>query len=206
MAKAPDITPELLLQAYAGGYFPMADTRTSKELYWFHPEQRGILPLEGFHIPASLKKALRHSPFTLTTNQAFPHVITACAEKHPTRKESWINPEIIRLYTQLWRMGHAHSVETWLEGNLIGGLYGVALGGAFFGESMFSRASNASKAALVHLVSLLKTAGYQLLDTQYVNDHLKQFGVQEIPREDYLEKLEAALPLRPRPCFAPPCG
>ncbi len=202
--KEPPLTPELLLQAYASGYFPMAETRDSPELFWFHPEARGVLPLDNFHIPASLSKTLRKSPFTFTTNRAFPAVIAACAEPHPSRPESWINPTIRELYTQLWRKGFAHSIECWHREELVGGLYGVAIRGAFFGESMFSRAPNASKCALVHLVNLLNSAGYTLLDTQYVNDHLKQFGVQEIPRETYLEKLEAALHIQPAPCFEKP--
>ncbi len=196
------LTPELLLQAYASGYFPMAETRDDDALYWFHPEKRGVIPLDGFHIPASLAKHIRKSPYTITTNQAFPAVIAACSEDHETRPESWINPTIIALYTQLWRMGFAHSVECWEEEELVGGLYGVSLGGAFFGESMFSRKTNASKTALVYLVNLLKTAGYTLLDTQYVNDHLKQFGVQEISRKDYAKRLQSALKLRTdRSCF-----
>ena len=198
------LTAARLLEAYANGYFPMAETRDSDELYWFHPEKRGVLPLEHFHTPNSLAKAIRKSPFTITTNQAFPNVIAACSEPHPSRPESWINPTIIALYTELWRKGFAHSIECWENNELAGGLYGVALGGAFFGESMFSRRTNASKTALVHLVNLLKNAGYTLLDTQYVNDHLKQFGIQEIPRKAYLQKLDAALTITPAQCFAPP--
>lgn len=197
----PPLTPELLLNAYASGYFPMGETRDDDALYWFHPEKRGIIPLEHFHIPQSLRKAMRKTPYRLTTNRCFERVIRACSEASPTRQESWINEPIIALYTELFRMGFAHSVECWKEEELVGGLYGVALGGAFFGESMFSRATNASKIALVHLVTHLRNAGYSLLDTQYVNDHLKQFGVTEIPRDAYLEKLDAALELTPKPCF-----
>lgn len=167
----------------------MADSKDAKELGWYSPELRGIIPLADFHIPKSLAKFLKQHPFKLTTNKAFREVMQACAD----REETWINEEIIELYCQLHGMGFAHSVECWEAGKLCGGLYGVALGGAFFGESMFSRTSGASKVALVHLVGLLEKAGYTLLDTQYVNDYLKQFGVVEIPKEEYLKRLEKAL-------------
>ncbi|NBO18108.1 MAG: leucyl/phenylalanyl-tRNA--protein transferase [Proteobacteria bacterium] len=218
------ITPEMLLNAYASGYFPMAETRNAQELYWFYPEVRGILPLDGFHVPRSLEKLLRKHPFTIRKNTAFEQVMRACAAPRPERPESWINEEIITLYTQLHHMGYAHSVEAWREEpaapaggpalshasgegqqarsrsayTLVGGLYGVALGGAFFGESMFSHESGASKVALVHLVQRLKHAGYTLLDAQYSNPHLVQFGVQEIPRKAYLQKLRAALQVMPK--------
>lgn len=191
-----DITPEVLLAAYANGYFPMAESRDSEGLHWFSPEKRGIIPLDDFHIPASLAKFLRRNPFTLTTDRAFAEVIRACAERD---EDTWINDKIIALYCELHAMGFAHSVECWRENNLAGGLYGVTIGGAFFGESMFSREPNASKAALAHLVGLLNDAGYVLLDTQYVNDHLKQFGIIEIPREDYLQRLREALQISPLP-------
>lgn len=197
---------ELLLHAYANGYFPMAESRDSAQLRWFRPERRGILPLDGVHTPARLARSLRRGPFNLTTNRAFPAVIAACAAPHPTRPESWINPAIITLYTALWERGFAHSVECWEGEALAGGLYGVALQSAFFGESMFSRRTNASKAALLHLVALLRGAGYTLLDTQYVNPHLRQFGALEIPQETYMEKLHHALARTPAPCFAPPSG
>jgi len=183
------ITPELLLNAYANGYFPMAASRDDPELRWFSPQMRGILPLEQFHIPASLAKFMRKQPFAITVNQAFPQVIAACAQ----RDETWINDSIIALYCELWRNGYAHSVECWRDGALAGGIYGVALGRAFFGESMFSRQPNASKVALVHLVRHLREAGYQLFDTQYGNEHIKQFGVIEIPREEYMARLQATL-------------
>lgn len=192
------ITPELLLQAYASGYFPMAESRDAGELHWFYPERRGILPLEAFHTPRSLHKLLRKHPFILRKNTAFGQVIRACAAQRPERPESWINGEIIALYTQLHAMGYAHSVECWREEQLVGGLYGVALGGAFFGESMFSHESGASKIALVHLVQRLKQAGYVLLDAQYSNPHLVQFGVQEIPRKEYLIVLRNALKVTPK--------
>lgn len=189
-----ELTAETLLDAYANGYFPMAESKEATELHWFHPELRGILPLDDFHTPKSLQKFLRKAPYILTTDRAFREVITACAE----RDETWINARIIDLYCELHAMGFAHSVECWHENELIGGLYGVALGGAFFGESMFSRRENASKAALVHLVALLKKTGYTLLDTQYTNEHIRQFGVIEIPREEYMEQLARALTITPR--------
>jgi leucyl/phenylalanyl-tRNA--protein transferase len=183
------LTPELLLAAYASGYFPMATSRTSKELDWFYPEKRGILPLDNFHVPRSLAKLIRKTPFTITTDAAFREVMLGCTE----RKSTWINDEIISLYCELHRMGFAHSVECWQEGKLAGGLYGVVLGCAFFGESMFSRTPNASRVALVYLVQLLNDKGYHLLDTQFINYHLKQFGVLEIPRAEYLDKLKKAV-------------
>ncbi len=216
-----EITVELLLSAYANGYFPMADSKEGTELRWFYPKKRGILPLDAFHTPKSLNKFIKNNMLKYSVDRAFPEVIAACSERD---EDTWINNEIIELYCELNRLGFAHSVECWqpnseefaspehapCEGQqtrsggndkLIGGLYGVSLGGAFFGESMFSRAPNASKCALVHLVQLLKEAGYTLLDTQYVNDHLKQFGVIEIPRASYLEKLEAALHVKPTNCW-----
>jgi leucyl/phenylalanyl-tRNA--protein transferase len=195
-----EITAEQLLEAYASGYFPMADGRDEKELYWYTPEHRGILPLDGFHIPGSLKKFLRNCPYQIKIDTAFEAVIRACADtRSEKRKETWINDTIIGLYSQLASEGFAHSVECWQDEVLIGGLYGVSLGGAFFGESMFSLAPNASKVALVHLVERLRNAGYMLLDTQYVNEHLMQFGVQEIVRADYLVLLTNALNASPNP-------
>lgn len=190
-----ELTADLLLAAYANGYFPMAESRDAAEISWFYPEQRGVIPLEKFHMPASLAKFMRKQPFTVTTDKAFPEVIKACAE----RDETWINDTIIDLYCELHEKGFAHSVECWQDNKLVGGLYGVAIGGAFFGESMFSRAENASKVALAHLVELLNNAGYKLLDTQYVNDHLKQFGVIEIAREEYLALLQTAIQMQPKP-------
>lgn len=175
----------------------MSDSRKSDKLYWFNPEMRGILPLDAFHIPRSLAKRMRQHPFEIRVDTAFREVMEACAQtphhKHDTIGDSWINDRIIALYTALHQEGHAHSVESWENGVLVGGLYGVSIGGAFFGESMFSLVPDASKVALVHLVDRLNAAGYHLLDTQFVNDHLKQFGVKEIPREDYFPMLEAAL-------------
>jgi leucyl/phenylalanyl-tRNA---protein transferase len=213
--ERPEISWDFLLAAYASGYFPMAERHDDPHLHWFYPELRGVLPLDNFHVPRSLEKFMRKSPFTLTTNTSFPAVIRGCATTDTRqliggkmgRDETWINEPIIALYTELWQRGFAHSVEVWTldattgENQLVGGLYGVAIGGAFFGESMFSRASNASKVALVHLVELLRKAGYTLLDTQFVNDHLVQFGVQEIPRADYLVKLREAIALTPEKIF-----
>jgi leucyl/phenylalanyl-tRNA--protein transferase len=202
------ITWEFLLAAYANGYFPMADTKDSPILHWMYPELRGILPLENFHVPTSLAKFMKKKPFIITANTVFPQVIRACAEMTEQRDETWINEPIIDLYCELWEYGFAHSIECWQESPhkgenpvLVGGLYGVAIGGAFFGESMFSRVSNASKVALVHLVEMLKNYGYTLLDAQFTNDHLKQFGIIEIPRADYLEKLKTAITIKPTGCF-----
>ncbi len=193
----PPLNWQELLAAYAHGYFPMADNAGDKSIYWYHPEQRGVLPLDQFHVPRSLKRYLKDHPFEIRFDTAFRDVMRACADRETT----WINDVILELYGELFDHGFAHSVECWREGRLVGGLYGVALGGAFFGESMFSRETNASKVALVELVGRLKAAGYALLDTQYVNEHLKQFGVLEIPKAEYLKQLQAALSLHPKPCF-----
>ncbi len=190
MSRRPvEITPELLLRAYRAGLFPMAESREADRLFWLDPEQRGILPLEGFHLSRRLRRTVTSGPYTVTANQDFGGVIAACAAPAPGREDSWINPEIEGLFTTLHRMGHGHSVETWLEGELVGGLYGVALGGAFFGESMFSRARDASKVALVHLIARLKLGGFTLLDTQFITGHLSQFGAIEIPRDAYKKML-----------------
>lgn len=190
-----ELTPELLLNAYTNGYFPMSQNRHSKKILWYYPEHRGIIPLENFHISKSLKKTLRTTNYTIQTDTHFPDVIKACAETpRQHEKGTWINQTIEELYIELWKMGYAHSVELYdADNNLRGGLYGVSLGGAFFGESMFSTQTNASKICLVYLINILKHAGYSLLDTQYVNNHLMQFGVIEIPREDYLKRLTYAL-------------
>ena len=184
-----ELTPELLLAAYAEGYFPMAPSRHVKDINWYSPDPRAIIPLDGFHVPRSLAKLVKKAPFTVTTDKDFRRVINACAE----RKATWINDEITELYCQLHRMGFAHSIECWQGDELAGGLYGVTLGSAFFGESMFTRIENASRIALVHLVAMLNAKGYQLLDTQFVNDHLLQFGVVEIGRDEYLERLDEAV-------------
>ena len=191
-----DLTPDLLLRAYAAGLFPMAESAEDPELFWVDPERRGVLPLDGFHLPKRFKRTLRQGRFEVTADRDFAAVMKGCAERTPTRKSTWINPQIIKLYRDLHALGAAHSVECWQEGELVGGLYGVSLGGAFFGESMFSRVPDASKTALVHLVARLRRGGYLLLDTQFVTQHLTRFGAVEIPRRDYRKRLEAALSVR----------
>ena len=192
-----DITPELMLRAYRAGLFPMAETRKADRLYWLDPEMRGILPLDGFHLPRRLARTALSGPYTVTANRDFIGVIRGCAAPAEGREDTWINPEIERLFGALHRMGHAHSLETWMpsEGGpvLVGGLYGVAMGGAFFGESMFSTARDASKVALVHLVARLRLQGFTLLDTQFQTTHLSQFGCTEIPRLAYKRLLSEAV-------------
>ena len=187
------LTPEILLQAYAVGLFPMAEARDDPTLYWIDPEKRGIIPLESFHVPRSLRRILRRGRFTVLADTAFEAVMRGCAEARPGRSDTWINDEILELYATLHRMGRAHSVEAWQGGELAGGLYGVALGGAFFGESMFTRVTDASKVALVHLVAILRAGGYILLDTQFLTAHLTRFGAVEIDREAYRARLAMAL-------------
>ncbi len=193
MHGTPRLTPEILLRAYAEGLFPMAERRGDPTLYWVSPEKRGVLPLGNFHVPRRLARTVRSGAFTVTADHAFTDVMLACAAPGPGRPETWINDEILRLYTALHAGGHAHSIECWQDGALAGGLYGVRLGAAFFGESMFSRRRDASKVALVHLVEGLKRGGFTLLDTQFITAHLAQFGAVEIPREQYLMKLADAL-------------
>jgi leucyl/phenylalanyl-tRNA---protein transferase len=188
-----EVTPELLLRAYRAGLFPMAETRGGERLYWLDPERRGVLPLDGFHLPRRLLRTVLSGGFEVTADSDFPATIAGCAEAGPGREDTWINPEIERLFTALFRMGHAHSVECRKGGVLVGGLYGVRLGGAFFGESMFSRVRDASKVALVHLVARLRLGGFHLLDTQFVTTHLARFGALEIPRDDYKQRLADAL-------------
>ena len=187
------LTADQILRAYALGVFPMARQHDDPKLYWVDPEKRGILPLADFHLPRSLKKVLKRGSFDLRVDTAFDQVLELCAESTARRPETWINSEIVRLFTDLHHAGLAHSVESWQDGRLVGGLYGLSLGSAFFGESMFSRATDASKAALAYLVALMKKGGYTLLDTQFVTDHLAQFGAVEIPRRDYLRLLAQAL-------------
>lgn len=186
------LTCDLLLRAYGMGIFPMARSRADQRLYWIDPEQRGILPLDGFHVSRSLKKTLRQGTFDIRVDTAFAEVMAACAASAADRTETWINDEIIRLFTDLHHLGMAHSVESWRDGRLVGGLYGLALGAAFFGESMFSRETDASKVALVDLVARMRRAGYLLLDTQFITDHLARFGAVEIPRDLYHELLATA--------------
>ena len=187
------LTPDLLLRAYAQGLFPMGETRDDPTLYWVQPEKRGILPLDLFHVPRRLARTVRSGRFTVTADRAFVDVMEGCAAPAPGRPESWINSEILRLYTALHVAGRAHSVECWLDGKLVGGLYGVALGAAFFGESMFSTVRDASKVALVALVDALRAGGFTLLDTQFLTGHLAQFGAVEIAQADYRMLLEAAI-------------
>ena len=183
-----------LLNCYRRGVFPMADSRQDMRLFLMDPDMRGVLPLDRFHVPSRLRKTIRKNPFRVTVDTAFNRVIEACAEPHPSRPATWINDAILNLYGALHREGHAHSVECWnAEGSLVGGLYGVSLGGAFFGESMFSRATDASKIALVHLVARLKLGGYVLLDAQFHNPHLEQFGLEEITRDAFRSQLWEAL-------------
>ncbi len=193
MRSASNLDVDLLLRAYAHGIFPMARRRNDRELYFVSPEERGIIPFESFHVPRRLARTVRGDRFAVRVDTAFHEVITSCAEAAPDREESWINAEIVSLYAQLYRIGHAHSVECWRNGRLVGGLYGVSLGAAFFGESMFSRERDASKVALVHLVARLKAGGFTLLDAQFLTEHLAQFGAIAIPRQRYLERLERAI-------------
>ena len=190
-----ELTPDMLLRAYAIGVFPMAEDRDDPELFWIDPRMRSIIPLDDFHIPRRLRRTVRSGRFHITFDHAFEEVIELCAEATEIRPRTWINDRIITLYTSLFRMRNAHSVECWHNGTLVGGLYGVTLGGAFFGESMFSRERDASKVALVHLVGQLRNGGFRLLDAQFTTSHLSQFGAQEIPRKDYRIKLAEALNL-----------
>ena len=187
------LTPEIVLRAYAEGVFPMAERREDTELYWVSPDRRGIIPLDAFHVPRRLARTVRSDRFTVTNDVAFVDVMRACAEPAPGRQQSWINAEILRLYTALHASGHAHSLECWRDGKLVGGLYGVSFGAAFFGESMFSRERDASKVALVHLVAHLIEGGYELLDTQFITEHLARFGTIEIPRAEYMSRLKHAI-------------
>ena len=188
------LTPEILLRAYAAGIFPMAESATSNELRWFDPPIRAIIPLdENFHVPKRLQRTIRQRPYQIKLDTAFEQVMRACAAPRPDHPETWINKEIIKLYTQLHKMGHAHSIEAWDGTELVGGLYGVSLGRAFFGESMFSVKTDSSKIALVHLVALMRHNGFTLLDTQFQTDHLARFGTVEITRDNYHHLLAEAL-------------
>ena len=188
-----ELTPDMLIRAYAIGVFPMAEDRDDPELFWVDPRMRGIIPLDDFHVPRRLKRTVRSGRFHVTFDHAFEEVIEGCAESTEIRPRTWINDRIVTLYTSLFHMRNAHSVEYWRDGELVGGLYGVSLGGAFFGESMFSRERDASKVALVHLVARLRSSGFRLLDAQFTTDHLSQFGACEIPRKEYRIKLAEAL-------------
>lgn len=187
------LNPDLLLRAYRLGLFPMAESRSSRSLHWLDPEARGVLPLDGFHLPRSLMKVLRAGKFTVTADRDFAGTIAACAAARMGRPETWINAEIERLFIELHAIGFAHSIESWVDGRLVGGLYGACLGGAFFGESMFSTETDASKVALVHLVARLRMSGFVLLDTQFITSHLARFGTVEVPRMVYHGMLAAAV-------------
>jgi leucyl/phenylalanyl-tRNA--protein transferase len=190
-----EITPELLLQAYRIGVFPMGERRDDPKLYWLDPRLRAVLPLDAFHLPQRLKRTVRQDRFQVTADTVFADVVRACAEPRPGHPESWINEPIVDLYTELHRRGHAHSVECRVDGRLVGGLYGVSVGAAFFGESMFSRERDASKVALVHLVARLIKGGFRLLDCQFMTEHLRGFGAIEVPREQFRALLGEAINL-----------
>jgi leucyl/phenylalanyl-tRNA---protein transferase len=192
-----EITSDLLLQAYRCGIFPMAESADDPQLHWYEPKKRGIMPLDGFHIARSLAKKVRSDRFEVVADRDFDAVIAACAEAAPGRENTWINGPIRRLYRELFDKGHCHTVEAYRDDQLVGGLYGVAIGGAFFGESMFHRATDASKAALVHLVARLRAGGYRLLDAQFVTQHLSSFGAIEVDRSIYQVLLGQALAAKP---------
>ena len=190
------LTPDILLAAYAAGVFPMAESADDPEIFWVDPHRRGILPLDGFHVPHRLRRVVRQSSFEIRCDSAFEEVIRGCAETTEKRPNTWINDEIVRLYAALFARGAAHSVEAWQDGILVGGLYGVSIGAAFFGESMFSRITDASKVALVHLAARLWLGSYRLLDTQFLTPHLARFGGVEITRARYRRLLADALAYR----------
>jgi leucyl/phenylalanyl-tRNA---protein transferase len=182
----------MVLRAYSIGIFPMGSRRSDPTVHWVAPTMRGILPLTDFRVSRRLRRTVRQNPFEMRCDSAFDQVVEACAAPRPGHPETWINPQIARVFCELHALGHAHSIEAWQDGRLVGGLYGLVLGGAFFGESMFSHATDASKVALVHLVARLRIGGFALLDIQFVTDHLRQFGAIEVPAARYLQLLEAA--------------
>jgi leucyl/phenylalanyl-tRNA--protein transferase len=188
-----EITPEVLLKAYACGIFPMAESAEDPALYWIEPDMRGIIPLDGFHVPSRLARTMRTTPLTVWVDRDFDGVIDGCAEPKHDRARTWINARIRRIYRSLYEHGHCHTIEVYDNETLVGGLYGVSLGRAFFGESMFHHARDASKIALVHLIARLKAGGYRLLDTQFVTEHLERFGAVEVPKRRYHRMLEDAL-------------
>jgi len=190
-----EITPQVLLKAYTCGIFPMAESADDPALYWIEPQHRGILPLDNVHVPRRLARTLRTTPYEVRIDTDIGGVIEGCAASRPGRRSTWINDRIRSLYRDLFNLGHCHTVEVWHEGRLVGGLYGVALNGAFFGESMFSYARDASKIALLYLAARLMHGGFRLLDTQFVTDHLRQFGTVELNREEFHQLLEQALEL-----------
>lgn len=197
------LDPDLLLRAYSVGVFPMADSRRANEVYWVEPRKRGVLPLDQFRLSRSLTKKIRADRFSVTADKAFDTVVRMCAEATPDRPETWINEDIERAYSILHARGHAHSIECWLDGDLVGGLYGVKLGGAFFGESMFSRERDASKIALAWLVARLKAGGFSLLDCQFITSHLASLGAIEIGRDEYVGLLDEALGAKRRRIHPP---
>src|SRR5450432_2543577 len=188
-SASSEITPEVLLRAYACGIFPMAESADDPTLFWVEPEMRGVIPLQGFHVSSRLARTVRSDTFTVTVNTAFKAVIAGCAAPQTGRDDTWINKRIRDLYGGLHALGHCHSVEVWQDDDLVGGLYGVSLGRAFFGESMFHRVRDASKVALVHLVARLRDRGFELLDSQATTPHLRQFGCIDISAEEYLRRL-----------------
>jgi leucyl/phenylalanyl-tRNA--protein transferase len=188
-----EITPEVLLKAYACGIFPMAEDADDPALYWIEPDQRGIIPLTGFHVSSRLARTVRTTPLTVHVDRDFDAVIDGCAEPKDDRARTWINRRIRKIYRGLFDLGHCHTIEVYDGDNLVGGLYGVSLGRAFFGESMFHRVTDASKIALVHLIARLRAGGFTLCDTQYVTEHLKTFGAVEVPKKRYHRMLEDAL-------------
>ncbi|WP_429023006.1 leucyl/phenylalanyl-tRNA--protein transferase [Bradyrhizobium sp. I1.14.4] len=192
-SASSEITPEVLLRAYACGIFPMAESADDPTLFWVEPELRGVIPFDGFRVASRLARTVRSDVFTVTVDTAFKAVIAGCAAPQPGRDDTWINKRIRDLYLGLYTSGYCHSVEVWQDDNLVGGLYGVSLGRAFFGESMFHTERDASKVALVHLVARLIAGGFELLDTQYVTEHLKTFGAVEIPRRRYRALLDKAI-------------
>ncbi|MEM6430315.1 MAG: leucyl/phenylalanyl-tRNA--protein transferase [Deinococcota bacterium] len=189
---AETLTPEMLIYAYAQGFFPMAEPDTG-DIYWYDPDPRTIIPLDGLHVSRSLRRVLRKNIFTISYDQCFSEVMRACAAPAPGRATTWINDELIELYTALFNMGFAHSIEVWQDDCLVGGLYGVSIGGLFAGESMFSRVSNSSKVALVTLTRHLRQRGYSLFDVQFMTEHLRRFGALEIPQQSYKRKLAKAI-------------
>ena len=191
-----EITPKLLLRAYSIGMFPMAESADDPTLFWVDPDERGVFPLDGLIVSRSLAKVVRSDRFEIRVDTDFDAVIDACAGGGEGRPSTWINARSRRLYGDLFRQGHVHTVEAWRDGEMVGGLYGVSIGGAFFGESMFHRARDASKVALVHLVARLRKGGYSLLDTQFVTDHLASLGAVEVPRRAYHRMLDEAIGLR----------
>ncbi len=191
-----ELTPDLVLKAYACGVFPMAERHDAADVYWIDPDFRGILPLESFHVPRRLARTVRSGLFEVRVNTDFVGTLKGCARRTPKRRDTWLNAQLIRVYGELHARGYAHSVECWRDGRLVGGLYGVSLGAVFFGESMFSAEPDASKVALVSLVERLRRGGYKLLDTQFVTAHLRRFGAVEIPRSQYLARLGDALSQR----------